>query len=97
MSVLPKSYHRQRRSQCQPTPVLLPGKCHGQRTLVGGSPWGHEESDMTERLHFSLFHFITRKTTKMSVMVKDNCLPSTESGMVGTGGACGRHENACPL
>ena len=40
------------RSQWHPTPVLLPGKSHGQRSLVGCSPWGHEESDMTERLHF---------------------------------------------
>ena len=39
-----------------PTPVLLPGKSHGQRSLVGCSPWGLEESDTTERLpfHFSL-------------------------------------------
>ena len=36
----------------QPTPVLLPGKSHGQRSLVGYSPWGCEESDTTERLHF---------------------------------------------
>ena len=35
-----------------PTPVLLPGKSHGRRSLVGCSPWGLEESDMTERLHF---------------------------------------------
>ena len=35
-----------------PTPVLLPGKSHGQRSLAGCSPWGHEESDKTERLHF---------------------------------------------
>ena len=35
-----------------PTPVLLPGKSHGRRSLVGCSPWGREESDMTERLHF---------------------------------------------
>ena len=41
-----------RRRQWQPTPVLLPGKSHGQRSLVGCSPWGHEESDTTERLHF---------------------------------------------
>ena len=34
------------------TPVLLPGKSHGQRSLVGYSPWGRKESDMTERLHF---------------------------------------------
>ena len=40
------------RRQWQPTPVLLPGKSHGQRNLVGCSPWGLEESDMTERLHF---------------------------------------------
>ena len=36
----------------QPIPVLLPGKSHGQRNLVGCSPWGREESDMTKRLHF---------------------------------------------
>ena len=35
-----------------PTPVLLPGKSHEPRSLVGCSPWGHEESDMTEWLHF---------------------------------------------
>ena len=40
------------RRQWQPTPVLLPGKSHGQRSLVGCSPWDHEESDMTEWLHF---------------------------------------------
>ena len=34
-----------------PTPVLLPGKSHGRRSLVGCSPWGRE-SDTTERLHF---------------------------------------------
>ena len=34
----------------QPTPVFLPGKFHGQRSLVGYSPWGHKESDMTEQL-----------------------------------------------
>ena len=33
-----------------PTPVLLPGKFHGQRNLVGYSPWGHKELDMTEQL-----------------------------------------------
>ena len=36
------------------TPVLLPGKSHGRRSLVGCSPWGHWGSDTTERLHFSL-------------------------------------------
>ena len=41
-----------RRRQWHPTPVLLPGKSHGWRSLVGGSPWGCQESDTTERLHF---------------------------------------------
>ena len=36
----------------QPTPVFLPGKPHGQRSLIGYSLWGHKESDTTERLHF---------------------------------------------
>ena len=41
-----------RRRQWHPTPVLLPGKSHGWRSLVGYSPWGRWESDTTERLHF---------------------------------------------
>ena len=36
----------------QPTLVLLPGESHGETSLVGYSPWGCKESDMTERLHF---------------------------------------------
>ena len=43
---------KRRRRQWQPTPVLLPGKSHGRRSLVGCSPWGCEESDTTEQLHF---------------------------------------------
>ena len=43
---------KSRRRQWHPTPVLLPGKSHGQRSLVGCSPWGRKESDTTERLHF---------------------------------------------
>ena len=35
-----------------PTPVLLPGKSHGWRSLVGCRPWCREESDTTEQLHF---------------------------------------------
>ena len=40
------------RRKWQPTPVSLPGESHGQRSLVGYSPWGRKESDTTERLHF---------------------------------------------
>ena len=47
-----KFHHTSGRRQWHPTPVLLSGKSHGWRSLVGCSPWGHEESDTTERLHF---------------------------------------------
>ena len=47
-----------RRRQWHPTPVLLPRKSHGRRSLVGWSPWGCEESDTTERLHFHFFTFM---------------------------------------
>ena len=40
------------RRKWQPTPVLLPGKSHGWRSLVGCSPWGCKESDTIEWLHF---------------------------------------------
>ena len=43
------------RRKWQPTPVFLPGKSHGWRNLVGYSPWGRKELDMTERTH-SLTH-----------------------------------------
>ena len=39
------------RREWQPTPVLLSGKPHGQRSLVGYSPWGHKESDTTELIN----------------------------------------------
>ena len=29
-------------------PIFLPGESHGQKSLVGYSPWGHKESDATE-------------------------------------------------
>ena len=41
----------------QPTLVLLPGKFHGQRSLVGYRPQGCKESDMTEQLHFTSLSF----------------------------------------
>ena len=40
------------RRKWKSTPGLLPGKSHGQRSLVGYSPWGRKESDTTERLHY---------------------------------------------
>ena len=40
------------RRKWHPTPVFLPGKSHGWRSLVGCIPWGCKESDTSERLHF---------------------------------------------
>ena len=51
-----------------PTPVLLPGKSQGRRSLVGCTPWGHEESDTTEWLHFH-FHALEKEmATHSSVL-----------------------------
>ena len=44
----------------QPTPVFLPEKPHGQRSLVGYSAWGREESDPTEHTHTHM-----HRTTQM--------------------------------
>ena len=41
--------------------LFLPGEIHGQRSLAGYSPWGHKESDMTERL--TLSHTLETSTT----------------------------------
>ena len=56
--IIPGANKRLRRRQWQATLVFLPRKSHGRRSLVGCSPWGREESDMTERLlfHLSLSH-----------------------------------------
>ena len=52
---------KKQRRQWQPTPVLLPGKSHGRRSLIGCSPWGREESDTTEQLHFHFSLSCTRE------------------------------------
>ena len=90
-----KSYDQSRqhirRRQWQPTPVLLPGKSHGRRSLVAFSPWGREESDMTERLHFFHFHALEKEmATHSSVLAwripgtaEPGGLPSMGSHRVG--------------
>ena len=46
------------RRKWQPTPVFLPGRPRGWRSLAGYSPWGPKESDTAERLHFSTFKYV---------------------------------------
>ena len=64
------------RRRWHPTPVLLPGKSHGQRSLVGCSPWGREESDKTERLHFHFHALEKAMATHSSVLAWR--IPGTE-------------------
>ena len=87
----PLGYFHWRR-QWQPTPVLLPGKSHGRRSLVGCSPWGCSESDMTEQLHFhfSLSSLEKEMATHTSILAwripgtaKPVRLPSMGSHRVG--------------
>ena len=52
------------RRKWQPPPVLLPGKFHGWRSLVGYSPWGRKESDVTERLHSTLWDSVPLQKTE---------------------------------
>ena len=56
------------RRQWHPTPVLLTGKSHGQRSLVGCSPWGREDLDMTEWLHFHFCALEKEMATHSSVL-----------------------------
>ena len=52
----------------QPTPVFLPGKSQGRRSLVGYCPWGRKESDTTERLHYRYNLCIAHFTLTISFM-----------------------------
>ena len=88
--LLPLSKRVPWRRRWHPTPVLLPGKSHGQRSLVGCSPWGREELDTTERLHFH-FHALEKEmATHSSVLAwripgtgEPGGLPSMGSHRVG--------------
>ena len=52
------------RRKWQPTPVFLPWKFHGLRSLVGYSPWGRKESDTTEQLHYLFYNQIKSNQVK---------------------------------
>ena len=53
------------RRQWLPTPVFLPGEPHRQRSLVGYSPWGQKESDMTD-VDLACIHVYIRKYSPFS-------------------------------
>ena len=83
-------YDRIQRRRWHPTPVLLPGKPHGRRSLVGCSPRGHKESDTTERLHFHFYALEKKMATHSSVLAwripgmgEPGGLPSMGSHRVG--------------
>ena len=59
-------------------PVFLPGKSHRWRSLVGCSPWGHEESDTTERLHF---HFSLLCIEGKGNPLQCSCLENPRDGV----------------
>ena len=48
MGLIPGSGRSPGEGQWQPTPVFLPGESHGQKSLVGYSPWDCKESNMTK-------------------------------------------------
>ena len=59
----------------QPTPVFLPGKSHGQRSLAGYSPWDHKETDMTECAHARTHtptHTFTQRIKDSSLIFSDH-------------------------
>ena len=88
---LPFTKMSQQRRQWQSTPVLLPGKSHGQRSLVGYSPWGREESDRTDFTFTFHFHALEKEmATHSSVLAwriprtaEPGGLPSMGSHRVG--------------
>ena len=71
------------RRKWQSTPGLLPGKSHGQRSLVGYSPWGRKELDTTERLH-SLIHYSIPPFMSVSLFMSVN-ISFTYSGVLISG------------
>ena len=50
------------RRKWEPTPVFLPGKSHGQRTLAGYSPWCCQESDRTEQVSMAQYMLVNKSS-----------------------------------
>ena len=79
------------RREWQPTPVFLPGESHGQRSLVGYSPWSHKESDTTEWLTLSLFTTFPTHQEESWIEIKSDYFwlyPSTKSNAAASLQSC---------
>ena len=77
-SLISNAKHLFQRRQWQATPVLLPRKSHGWRSLVGCIPWGRYESVATERLHF---HFsLSRNGEGNGNPLQCSCLKNPRDG-----------------
>ena len=62
-------YDKEGRRQWHPTPVLLPGKSHGWKSLVGCSPWGRQESPLSDFTFTVHFHALEKEmATHSSVL-----------------------------
>ena len=61
------------RSKWQPTPVFLPGEFYGQRSLVGYSPWGRKQSDMTGRLNWTELTTVLQHVTAILIWYCSLC------------------------
>ena len=76
------------RRKWHPTPVFLPGKSRGWKSLLGYSPWGHKESDTTESIHFTslvcvYIHIYTHTSHIFNIICK-----GTLTRFLGTGWKC---------
>ena len=82
------------RQQWHPTPVLLPGKSRGWRSLVGCNPWGRKESDTTERLHFhfSLSCIGEGNGTPLQCSCLENPMEEEPGGLQSMGSLRVRHD-----
>ena len=69
-------------AQWHPTPVLLPGKSHGRRSLVGCSPWGREELDTTDFPFTFHFHALEKETATHSSVLAWRIPGTGEPGAV---------------
>ena len=77
------------RRKWQPTLVILPGKSHGQKSLVGYSPWDCKESDTTERLRFLFFRH-KQGFSDGSVGKESACYAGDPSLLPGSGRSAGK-------